>query len=83
MISCRGTNSFHKSLSARLVNSDSGMAAFLRIDPDDHHGTVFMEGIGHRPRSGGSFTEGYPKRTRKRSTKACRCHYDYRLSRIP
>jgi len=36
---CRRTNSFHKSLSTHLVNSDRGMAALVRIDPDDHHGT--------------------------------------------
>ena len=39
VILCRGTNSFHKSLSTHLVNSDRGMAALVRVDPDDHHGT--------------------------------------------
>ena len=34
-----GTNSFHKSLSTHLVNSDRGVAALVRIDADDHHGT--------------------------------------------
>ncbi len=39
VILCRGTNSFHKSLSTHRVESDRGMAALVRVDSDDHHGT--------------------------------------------
>ena len=51
VILSRRTNSFHKSLSTHLVNSDRGMAALVRIDADDHHGTRLPSSWGGTDRS--------------------------------
>lgn len=37
MILCRRTNSFGCTRPTHLVNGDDGVAALVRIDPDDHH----------------------------------------------
>jgi hypothetical protein len=41
----RSTNSFRRLLSAVVINRDCGMAAFVRIDTDDHHGTVSLRRV--------------------------------------
>ena len=39
VILCRRTNGFRSSEPTHFVDSDSSMAALVRIDSDDHHGT--------------------------------------------
>ena len=45
-------------LAAGRIDSDGGVAAFVRVDSDDHHGRVSLHQTGDCDRSGGHLSVG-------------------------
>src|SRR5215211_6699328 len=50
-------------LAAGRIDSDGGVAAFVRVDSDDHHGRVSLHQTGDCDRSGGHLSVGATPRS--------------------